>query len=149
MNINTNEMKTPIKTPEEIESILRKTLKYSEFGISGMSYAAKLIAESYHAQFKGESMQSLIERVEGLKQNGALWNDAINWVIDILRATPCIQAKAIRKRGTNEWYYPVLVQSGREYLCTDFIETYPFDYDFDDIPPDAELVDIQILVPEL
>lgn len=103
------------------------------------------------------SLESLIERVEMLKvknpQSEGLeyYNAGIKDVLQILRTTPCIKAKALRKRGTDLWLYKLLTGAwitgaGIEALiqsvdCVNRIK--PVKY-----PEYAELIDIEILINE-
>jgi hypothetical protein len=104
---------------------------------------------------KPASLDTLIQRVEGLKitkdvkylaSDKDIYNGAIEETVEILRSVPVIKAKALRKKGTGEWY---------EYdLNTDFYFTselptlYKSENDISsNTPADAELVTIEILLP--
>lgn len=55
-----------------------------------------------------------------------------------------IKAKALRKLGTNKWYCGAFTTGGDIFIDVDNI--FPYYEDFDEIPPDAELVEIEICV---
>ena len=60
-----------------------------------------------------------------------------------------IKAKALRKKGTDDrWYWVFWGDDKREYVEESTVETYPLTYDFYDIPQNAELIDITIIIHE-
>ena len=104
------------------------------------------------------SLESLIERVVELKAQNVsdypnkYWVDAqnatIKEVVNILRTTPCIKAKALRKKGTDRFYCWDSKDSWYESM-------YPFWFinPIDDTyyayePDDSKYVDIEILINE-
>jgi hypothetical protein len=89
-------------------------------------------------------MEELIKEIEALKRNGMLWtdyNNALADAINILQSKIVIKAKALRKRGTNLWYY------GSETLVMEVDDLLPYYNEIPTIlPEDAELIDIEIIV---
>jgi hypothetical protein len=69
-----------------------------------------------------------------------IWCAAIDAAIEILRNQPVIKAKALRKRGTDKWYY------GSETLVMEVDDLLPYYNEIPTIlPEDAELIDIEII----
>lgn len=97
-------------------------------------------------------MKELIEKIEALrpsyiKNNDALErNQTIDKVIEILKSISVIQAKALRKRGTNQFYG---YHAGEEkWMIMKWHPVYlgrTLKKHFVNLPPDAELVDIVII----
>ena len=96
-------------------------------------------------------MNELIKQIKALKfiepAPGSLnyYNNAINDVLEILQSKTIIQAKALRKEGTDLFYY----YDGNDW-CEDKLPI-PFDGDYDEqidlgLSPDAKLIDIEIII---
>jgi hypothetical protein len=72
-------------------------------------------------------------------------NKAIDQCIDIVESLPIIHAKALRKRGTDEWYYYSTFNQGwfaNKKSLFRSMETYS---GIANLPPDAEEVELLII----
>lgn len=93
-------------------------------------------------------MKELIEKLIQQKVYAPLGDfakghiDGIDEAIRIIQSYPHITAKALRKRGTDEWYIKF---QGTWYGSTDVI---PYTRECGDIPIDAEEVTVTIIVGE-
>lgn len=101
-------------------------------------------------------MEEIIKQIEALRvtdpvKGAILANIKLDQVLDVLRAETVIKAKGVRKRGTDRFcrFYDNLDQ----WIADDFVFTF---YDTNIVqehfgvvlPPDAELIDIEIHIPE-
>ena len=114
----------------------------------------RIVMKSHHAQFETTSLDTLIKRVEQLKITDA-GNDiksingaTIDAVLEILRSVSVIKAKALRKKGTDMWYEFGMVN----YREVQTPQLWPHHltigfFSVSNLPADAELVDIEILLP--
>lgn len=139
-----------MKTPEEIKREILDGLYRSKDGLS-INETTELLNQLIASCKQPASLESLIERVEKEKWINpgyamGQYNEGLDKAISILKSTPCIKAKALRKKGTDKWY--------------DF-DTYEDNWKSDEhtiicstsvakiinMPSDAELITIQILLP--
>jgi hypothetical protein len=100
-------------------------------------------------------MKDLIQKIEAEilsnsdgKPVSQGYNAGLNTALEILRSQKTIRAKALRKKGTNEFYY----LDGQDLEWIDWGVPIPYDGDFDsdkedgDLPEDAELINITIII---
>lgn len=127
--------------------------------VGDMHEIERIVLED-HAQYEQPaSLQSLIERVEGRKTPNsrddldAMYNNTLNEVIEILKSTPCIQAKALRKKGTGKWY---AINHSKYWFLKKYPDLWHIEFHTlegiesaveSNLPYDAELVTVEILLP--
>ena len=92
----------------------------------------------------------LIKQIKELETvDNSYYNDAINDVLKIINTLPePIRAKALRKQGTvNIWYYWVLnADEWMEWTLPNLLQFNTEEINIYKVPPDAELVDIEIYI---
>jgi len=119
-----------------------------------VNIAQQAIESCQHTQGMAEVIKRVYEQSYNIEtQSGEkLVIVELEDAIEILRSTPVIKAKALRKKGTGEWYH---VNWGTERLegGSKFPECFGLETDMADfvhdgitVPADAELVNITIIV---
>jgi hypothetical protein len=99
-------------------------------------------------------MKTLIEKIQDLTLKPMSKRKAVGYIAaladmaDIIRATPVIKAKALRRKGTDDDWYRYCKPEDSWHIV-DYPDTFDPDVEMEDIhtpPADAELVNITIIV---
>lgn len=93
---------------EEIKREILDGLYRSKDGLS-INETTELLNQLIASCRQPASLESLIEMIEAEKHYNPrpelIWfNSGLDKAIDILKSTPCIKAKALKKKGTNRFY---------------------------------------------